>query len=85
MPKFSLKTLTRDSFIVDYDGVEYSVNGERGGDGTWDVFPKMVYRTVPDGLATLVEDEKLKAAIVAALFANWSQYDFDYTLNLIED
>ena len=85
MSTFSLITLTRDSFIVDYDGIEYSVNGERGGDGTWDVFPQMVYQIVPDSRPRLVEDDALKAAIVAALFANWDQYGYDYTLNLIED
>lgn len=85
MADFSLKTLTRDSFIVDYDHIEYSVNGERGGDGVWDVFPEMVYRIVSDGRPRLVEDKALKAAIVDALFANWDAYDYDYTLNRVED
>lgn len=84
MTEFSLTTLTRDSFVVEYDGVEFIVSGERGAE-VWDVFPKMVYRKVPDSRPKLVEDESLKASIVAALIANWDNYGYDYTLNLIED
>ena len=85
MAEFNLTTLTRDSFVVEYDGNEFIVSGERGNDGVWDVFPKMVYRKMPENLPTLVEDETLKAEIVAALIANWDKYGYDYTLNLIED
>lgn len=85
MTAFSLETLTRDSFVVRYDHVEYIVSGERGGDGVWEIFPKMVYRTVPDERPTLLDDEALKASIVSALVRHWPQYGYEYTLKVVED
>ena len=80
MSGFSLKTLTRDSFVVEYDGKEYRINGERYGDGTWAIFPKMVYRAGAEGSLTLLEDKALKERLVAELRRNWPAYDFPWTL-----
>ena len=80
MPDFSLKTLTRDSFIVEYDGCEYKIDGERYGDGTWQIFPKMVYRADADGKRTLLEDVTLKKELVSELRRNWPGYDYPWTL-----
>ena len=84
MGKFSLTHLTRDSFIVEFDGQEYNVNGERGID-VWDIFPKMVYRRRANGKWQLVEDERLKTEIVAALQDHWPEYRYHWKLNLVND
>ena len=80
MPAFTLITLTRDSFIVEFGGIEYSVSGERYGDGRWEIFPDMVYERLPDGGARLVSKPRLRAAIVAALRQHWADYDYPWTL-----
>ncbi|MBT8447879.1 MAG: hypothetical protein KJO38_12060 [Gammaproteobacteria bacterium] len=80
MPAFTIKHLTRDSFIVEFDGFEYNVDGERYGDGRWEIFPKMVYQRMPDDTLSLVEDEQLRAAIVAALREHWPEYGYPWTL-----
>ena len=80
MPAFSIKTLTRDSFIVEFDGADYKVDGERGGDGTWEIFPDMVYTVAADGTRELVDDARLRNAVVAALREHWHEYDYPWTL-----
>jgi hypothetical protein len=84
MATFSLKNLTRDSFIVEFDGIEYSVNGERGID-VWDIFPQMVYRLGANAERILLEDESLKAKIVSALQAHWPEYGHPWKLNVVKD
>lgn len=83
MGNFSLTHLTRDSFIVEFDGHEYNVSGERGVD-TWDIFPKMVYRRGTNGEWTLLEDEALKAEIVKALQNHWPEYRYPWKLHLVK-
>ena len=80
MSTFSLKNLTRDSFIVEFEGKEYNVSGERYGDGTWEIFARMVYRLGPGGDWKLLEDESLKAKVVAALREHWHEYQLPWTL-----
>ena len=80
MSDFSLKTLTRDSFVVEYAGQEYKIDGERYGDGTWAIFPKMVYRSDAAGKLTLVEDEALRTELVSELRRSWPDYDYPWTL-----
>jgi len=82
MSSFSLKHLTRDSFIVEFENFEYTVSGERYGDGTWEIFPMMVYRLGTSGKLELLQDESLKARIVAALKEHWHEYDLPWTLVL---
>ncbi len=84
MGNFSLTYLTRDSFIVEFDGQEYNVNGERGVD-VWDVFPKMVYRRGTNGKWRLLEDEALKAEIVEALQNHWPEYRYHWKLHIVKD
>jgi hypothetical protein len=80
MSNFSLKHLIRDSFIVEFEGAEYQVDGERYGDRTWEIFPKMVYRREVAGKLKLLADEGLNASIVAALPEHWHEYDLPYAL-----
>lgn len=74
MPSFTLKKLTRGQAIVEYNGHEYNVNGEGYGDGTWEIFPKMVYQLTGAGEWKFLENDDLKAEIVSALRENWSNY-----------
>lgn len=80
MSDFSLKTLTRDSFVVEFDGQKYKIDGERYGDGTWAIFPKMVYRADARGNLTLVKDEALRKKLVSELRRNWPSHEFPWTL-----
>jgi hypothetical protein len=84
MASFSLITLTRDSFIFEFGGIKYSVNGERGAD-VWDIFPKMIYRLGASGERVLLEDEALSARIVSALQAHWPEYGHPWELNVVKD
>ena len=82
MPSFELITLTRDSFVVKFDRREYKIDGERYDDGTWQIFPLMVYRYEDGESRGLVDDDELRAAVVTALLQHWSEYDFPWTLVL---
>ena len=84
MANFSLINLTRDSFIVEYDGIEYSVNGERGTD-VWDIFPEMIYRLGANGERILLEDKSLKAEIVKALQEHWPEYHHPWVLDVVKN
>ena len=66
-----LLQLTRGEAIIDMDGESFNVNGEGLGDGTWEVFPLMVYERDSDGRWELIQDAAKRRAIVAALKTVW--------------
>ena len=84
MKNFSIKTLTRDSIVVGFEGGEYNVNGERGL-YVWDIYPEMVYFKGLDEKWRLLEDASLRAQIVEALLRHWIEYEFPWELHVVED
>ncbi|MDJ0760507.1 MAG: hypothetical protein QNJ19_14025 [Woeseiaceae bacterium] len=57
--------------FVDIDGEVFNVNGEGKGDGTWEVFPLMVYERAPDSRWVLIQDAGKRERIIAALKTCW--------------
>jgi len=66
-----LVNLTRGQAIVEIDGESFNVNGEGLGDGTWEVFPLMVYEREAGGRWVLIQDRTRRRAIVDALRTCW--------------
>lgn len=59
--------LSRGQAIIEIDGELFNVNGEGTGDGTWEVFPLMVYERGAGEQWVLIQDAEKRWAIVGAL------------------
>ena len=66
-----LVRLTHGQAIIEIDGESFNVNGEGLGDGTWEVFPLMVYERGDDGNWILIQDRLKRKAIVDGLKTCW--------------
>ena len=63
--------LSRGQAIIEIDGESFNVNGEGTGDGTWEVFPLMVYERGAGEQWVLIQDAEKRWAIVDALQTCW--------------
>ena len=63
--------LTRGQAIIEIEGELFNVNGEGLNDGTWEVFPLMVYERGADKRWVLVQDRKKCRGIIEALRTCW--------------
>jgi len=66
-----LVNLTRGEAIVEIDDELFNVNGEGFGDGTWVVFPLMVYERGTGERWILIQDRVKRRTIVDALRTIW--------------
>lgn len=79
MSTLRLLRRTRGSTVVELDGKTYDVNGEGLMDGTWEIFPLMVY-AVAGEQRTLVADPEERNRVVAALCELWDETGVAYLL-----
>ena len=71
MASARLIQLTRGQAIIEVGGETFNVNGEGQGDGTWQVFPLMVYERGDGGRWELIQNAARRREVVAALKTCW--------------
>ncbi len=83
--KTRLVSLSRGQAVLDIDGERFNVNGEGQGDGTWQVFPLMVYEKATDDGWKLIQDAAKRQRIIAALKTCWPDNPGGWNRLLVAD